>query len=189
MRPEAYAMAKEYEVGYGKPPRHTRFKPGRSGNPKGRPKGHRNFKTDLVETLKTGVKLTEKGKRKTVSTQRAALLRLREKALGGDARALDRLISLAQAYNNEEMEEVFRLSSDDAALLEIYNKRLLSGVGGTAEAADATETAPGNAEARSADETAAPDRTDSEGAPKPRKRKILRRRLRNDGGSRDPCSD
>jgi hypothetical protein len=30
---------KPYKVGYGKPPKHTRFEPGRSGNPKGRPKG------------------------------------------------------------------------------------------------------------------------------------------------------
>ena len=37
---------RDYEVGRGKPPLHTRFKPGQSGNPKGRPKGVRNFKTD-----------------------------------------------------------------------------------------------------------------------------------------------
>ena len=30
-----------YEVGYGKPPQATRFQPGKSGNPKGRPKGSR----------------------------------------------------------------------------------------------------------------------------------------------------
>ena len=33
---------KQYEVGYGKPPKSTQFKPGRSGNPKGRTKGSRN---------------------------------------------------------------------------------------------------------------------------------------------------
>ena len=33
-----------HEVGYGKPPKHTRFKPGQSGNSKGRPKGVRNFR-------------------------------------------------------------------------------------------------------------------------------------------------
>ena len=39
------------EVGYRKPPMHTRFKPGQFGNPRGRPKGTKNLKTDLQEEL------------------------------------------------------------------------------------------------------------------------------------------
>jgi hypothetical protein len=38
-----------YDVGYGKPPPDTRFKPGRSGNPKGRPRGSKNNKPALNE--------------------------------------------------------------------------------------------------------------------------------------------
>ena len=41
-----------YEVGYGKPPKHTQFKPGQSGNRKGRPRGQRNFRTVVNDALK-----------------------------------------------------------------------------------------------------------------------------------------
>ena len=118
----------DYEVGYGKPPKHTRFTPGQSGNPKGRPKGTRNFKTDLKATLKAPVKVTRDGKPRKVSTQEAMLLRLREKALAGDARALDRLISLAQTYNNEELTAASGMSADDTMLLELFKSRVKSGM-------------------------------------------------------------
>ena len=49
-------MSDDYEVGYGNPPKHTRFPKGQSGNPKGRPKGRRNFKTDVKATLEARTK-------------------------------------------------------------------------------------------------------------------------------------
>ena len=48
-------MAGEYEVGYRRPPKTTRFKPGQSGNPKGRPAKARNFKSDVKKTLETAL--------------------------------------------------------------------------------------------------------------------------------------
>ena len=70
-------MHDDKEVGYGKPPKATRFKKGQSGNPKGRPKGSRNFSTDVKATLEAPVQLKIQGRIKTVATQQAALLRLR----------------------------------------------------------------------------------------------------------------
>jgi hypothetical protein len=119
-------MSNEYEVGRGKPPQDTQFKPGRSGNPKGRPKGTSNLKTDVKKTLKKPVKVTIDGKSTKVSTQEASLMRLREQALKGDAKAIDRLLALAQIHNNEEpVEETKPLGADDAAILESYKARLL----------------------------------------------------------------
>jgi hypothetical protein len=46
--PPAKGDSGDYQVGYGKPPKHTQFKPGKSGNPQGRPKGTKNLKTDLI---------------------------------------------------------------------------------------------------------------------------------------------
>jgi hypothetical protein len=125
--------------GYCNPPKHTRFMRGQSGNPKGRPKGVPNFKMDLKATLKTPVKVTRSGKPQRVSTQKAMLLRLREKALSGDNRALDRLILLAQAYNNEELIASAGLSADDASLLEIYRTRMLSGAAARIDSARESE--------------------------------------------------
>ena len=141
-RPGRNGSGPEYDVGYGRPPKHTRFKPGQSGNPNGRPKGVRNFGTDLKATLNTPVNLLRDGRPRKVSTQEAMLLRLREKALGGEARALDRLLLLAQAYNNENSTATIGLSTDDAKLLEVFRARVLSGAAGSGEGANASDDAP-----------------------------------------------
>ena len=92
---------RDYEVGYRKPPLHSRFKPGQSANPAGRKKGVANFKTDVENTLHLPVQLSEAGKTKRVSTQQAAISRLKQKALNGDGRALDRLLKLASKQSDE----------------------------------------------------------------------------------------
>jgi hypothetical protein len=56
-----------YEVGYGKPPADTRFKPGRSGNPKGRPRGAKNKKPALNEERLKDIILEEAYRNITVS--------------------------------------------------------------------------------------------------------------------------
>jgi hypothetical protein len=60
-----------YDVGYGKPPRHSRFKKGRSGNPHGRPQGSRNMSTLLDRALNEQVVVSENGKRKTITKRDA----------------------------------------------------------------------------------------------------------------------
>jgi hypothetical protein len=123
-------MSEDYEVGYGKPPKHTQFKKGQSGNPKGRPTGSKNFSTDVKATLQAPVRINSDGRPRTVSTQEAALMRLREKALKGDNRSLDRIIELARTYNDEEMAEAAaKLSLTDDEILEAYNERLLRRAG------------------------------------------------------------
>ena len=57
----------DYEVGYGKPPKAGRFKPGQSGNPRGRPKGTLNLKTDLQQELAERISVREGDRQLTVS--------------------------------------------------------------------------------------------------------------------------
>jgi hypothetical protein len=129
-------------VGYKRPPKHTRFKPGQSGNPKGRPRGTRNFTTDVKATLKALVKVTRDGIPHRVSTQEAALLRLREKALSGDPRALDRLLAYAQTYGDEET-TAEQVSADDERVLEVYRTRVLrSAVEGSPSDGNSNEARP-----------------------------------------------
>ena len=64
----------EYAVGFGKPPRRTRFCKGQSGNPKGRPRGARNLATLMEKVLKEPVVISENGKRRRI-TKREALIK------------------------------------------------------------------------------------------------------------------
>jgi hypothetical protein len=111
-----------YSVGYRKPPIHSRFKSGRSGNPKGRPQGQRNFSTDVEDVLKRMVVITRDGKQQKVSTQMAGLLRLVQQALGGNIRALERLLDLAGAHNREPPPKG-DIVQEDAEIIDSFLKR------------------------------------------------------------------
>ena len=123
--PAGTRNGKDYAVGYGKPPQHSRFRPGRSGNPAGRRKGVRNLATDVKRTLKLPVKVKEGSGSRKVSTQTGMLMLLREKVLKGDARALDRFVDLAIRFNNEPGPEAApSLSPEDQAILAAYAKEI-----------------------------------------------------------------
>lgn len=122
-------MSDNYEVGRGKPPKHTQFKKGQTGNSKGRPKKSRNFSSDLGEVLKQTVVIHEKGQKKSVSTQLAALMRLLEKALKGDQRALERFLTMAAEYSAEtEAKQAERaISQSEADILSSYEEMIRKG--------------------------------------------------------------
>ena len=116
----------DYAVGYGRPPKHTRFKPGHSGNPKGRPKGTMNLKTDLMEELSERISVSEGGKSKKLSKQRALLKSLVAKAITkGDARAANILLNLmVRLFDvSAEAREEDLISEDDLAILENFIAR------------------------------------------------------------------
>ena len=76
-------MSEDYEIGFRKPPERTQFKKGESGNPKGRPTGSKNLKADLTEELAEMIVVTEGGRRRPISKQRAMIKSLFAKGAKG----------------------------------------------------------------------------------------------------------
>jgi len=107
-----------YAVGRGKPPRHTRFAPGQSGNPGGRKKGSVNLKTMLEEVLTSEIELKENGKKRTVSLLEALLKRAVQQALSGDMRALKDLLDRYERCVGAEPERNADLADEDRAILQ-----------------------------------------------------------------------
>jgi Family of unknown function (DUF5681) len=125
------ARSRDYEIGYGKPPKESQFKPGQSGNPAGRPKGLRNFKTDVIRMLEMPVRVKDGNRTRRTSTQEACLMVVREQSLRGGARALSDTLELAKTYNPEINETGLgeALSADDEAILHAFKAELLAEAG------------------------------------------------------------
>ncbi len=110
--------------GYCKPPMHTRFRPGQSGNPNGRPKGLKNFRTELAEELQEHVQITEGGRKRKVSKQRALIKSMIAKAAAGEVRVLMMLLDKLVAADLRTEAEEDTNDPGDQAILDRYKARL-----------------------------------------------------------------
>jgi hypothetical protein len=121
--------SKEEAVGYRRPPLRSRFKPGQSGNPKGRPKGTVNLRTDLKDELAERIRVRESERDLKVSKQRAMLKALVAKALKGDARAANVILGLVAKLFEPvaERQVVPNLTATDQKILERFLARRMSG--------------------------------------------------------------
>lgn len=119
-------MAPKYEVGYRKPPKSRQFVKGKSGNPKGRPKGSRSLKSDLTDELYGKISITESGQRRSLTKQQAIVKRLTIDALSGDAKArtliLQMMLQLERAGELET--ELMPTSLEDQKILARYVKSI-----------------------------------------------------------------
>ena len=89
----------DYLVGYGRPPKASQFRPGNSGNPKGRPKGSRSVGALLKVAIEQKVAVTENGKTRRISALEVMLRRLVNDAMRSDPRALKLLLPLIDRYS------------------------------------------------------------------------------------------
>jgi Family of unknown function (DUF5681) len=111
--------------GYGRPPKSTRFKPGHSGNAKGRPKGGRNLKTDLASILQKRVAIREDGELRQVTRQEAMLLTLCAKALQGDTKASSQLFAMLTKTESQDTatSQPDVVTDNDCAIVEDFLRR------------------------------------------------------------------
>jgi Family of unknown function (DUF5681) len=85
-------------MSYGSPPIHTRFKPGQSGNPKGRPKKDLSQFAELIDgVLDSDVEYIEAGRKRSVSRKELAVKQHIQKGLRGDLANIAALLDLRDA--------------------------------------------------------------------------------------------
>jgi hypothetical protein len=112
-------------VGYKNPPLHTRFKPGESGNRKGRPKGRRNLKHDLQEEFSERISMRDGDRIVRMTKQRALVKSTVARAIKGDPRAQTKAFELLlRAFGiDDEIHNDTLLGADDQAILEAFLTR------------------------------------------------------------------
>ena len=118
---------RDYPVGYGKPPEHTRFKKGHTGNPQGRPRRAKNLATLLGAALDGKVTVTEHGRRRRITKREAMIAQLVNRSAQADLKAMAIVLGMMQ-----EIERRTGASAESASLTEadrqvlqfIRNRRL-----------------------------------------------------------------
>jgi hypothetical protein len=134
MAPKGQASRRDdsaYSVDYRKPPAASRFKPGTSGNAKGRPKGSRNLKTLIRDAMTAKISIQEGETTRRVSKLEGVVLRQLQSALKGNDRAAMAVVKMAlqlgfleeSERNNAETD----LSAADQRILDVLLARTRNG--------------------------------------------------------------
>src|ERR1700751_3413067 len=95
-------MTRDYEVGYGKPPLHTRFQKGKSGNPRGRPRGKKNISTLLSTALNASIVVVTNGRRKKITKREAIVTQLVNKSAAADLKATPIVLTMLREIESQD---------------------------------------------------------------------------------------
>ena len=130
MQPE-----RDYSVGYGKPPEHTRFKKGHSGNGQGRPRGVKNLATLLGAALDEKVIVTENGRRRKITKREAIITQLVNRSTQADLKATQILLGMMQEIERrtDGSAEPASLSEADRQVLQFIRNRRSGGKKGESD--------------------------------------------------------
>ena len=120
---------KDYPIGYKKPPKSTRFKPGQSGNPKGRSKGSKNLSTLLDQELSKQVVVHENGVAKTRTKRQVVAAQVANKAAKGDHKSIQLINQIEQANlqaesNNPSTPPTYQLQQADHLVMQSILERI-----------------------------------------------------------------
>lgn len=112
------------KIGYACPPDAHKFKKGQSGNPRGRPKGSQNLGTIMMKAALMPVEVVSGGKKKKYTTIEAITMKLREKALKGDPKAIASFFSAYEQFGPAPTPDLsgYDAEADEAALAYILSK-------------------------------------------------------------------
>ncbi len=120
----------EFEVGYGRPPRHTRFTKGHSGNPNGRPKRQDDLTRLLKQISARRVSVRQHGRTDRMTTNEVVLMTLARDAMKGDPQArrlwielmrhVEATIPASEPAPNEPLTE------SDEAIIERHNAKVIT---------------------------------------------------------------
>src|SRR5437763_10005225 len=116
----------DHEVGYRKPPRHTRFTKGQSGNPRGRSPAAKNLKTLLSDALNECVIVSENGGRRKITKREAIVTQLVNRSASADFRAIKILLDMVrdiEGQTESASAEIAAFSEADAKVIEQLRAR------------------------------------------------------------------
>ena len=115
-----------YQVGYARPPKANQFQKGKSGNPKGRPKGAKSISQILKEMGRQQVRITTNGRARHISKLELVFLQLTNKATAGDLKAIRELLSAFRTFAEPEVvvEDVTVIDGRDSSVMSNILKRL-----------------------------------------------------------------
>jgi Family of unknown function (DUF5681) len=121
---EAMMSNDDEDVGYRKPPKHTRFKPGQSGNPQGRKPQFGSFDADLLAELNEEISVGDNGNERKMSKQRAVINALITAAIGGNVRAASAVLAICGRPSPPPAEQNPEATSEaDDQLLANFKRR------------------------------------------------------------------
>jgi hypothetical protein len=126
---EGDLSADPYIVTRGKPPREYQFKPGKSGNPRGRPPGTKDFRTLLQRELDRAVNASVNGRVTKVSKREAIAMRLVEKALKGDHKAIEACLKYGEDPASSDV-ALPPMDTDPRKEIELLEAFMARGTGG-----------------------------------------------------------
>jgi hypothetical protein len=128
-KPNKTSGQTDYKIGKGRPPQHTRWEKGVSGNPGGKKKGTLNLETTFQEALLRPVTVTVDGEKKVISVLEALVMRLLDGGLKGDIKAINSILDRIERLIGSDPKQEPETSEEDVEILQrVLVKRDFSGL-------------------------------------------------------------